>query len=191
MSNVRLTATIVVAAVALVACGATSYVTIRHPLQVGQVDPNTVPFENSREERRRRLPPGTLVDEAQLLTLTPEQICIRVTVWGTDQVPERAVLDNYSLVLVADSADVENVPVNVQLEQPRYDQAQGIRGVYRGGRTSTRVPHLYQLTYQPAVACFNNGGFVTPSTTHLTLELRGAHRGTNLNFEWDFASAVQ
>jgi len=191
MSNVRLTVTIVAAAVALVACGATSFVTIRHPLVVGQVDPNTVPFENGREERRRRLPQGTMVDEAQLLTLTPEQICVRVTVWGTDIEQDRAVLDNYSIVLVADNAEVENAPVNVQLEQPTYNQIQGVRGVYRGGYSSTRVPYVYQFTYQPAVACFNNGGFVTPSTTHLTLELRGARRGTNLNFEWDFTSAVQ
>ena len=34
------------------------------------------------------------------------------------------------------------------------------------------------------------GGFVTPSTTHLTMELRGPGRHTNINFEWDFSSAV-
>lgn len=190
MSKARLTLVLVGAALLLGACGSTTFVTIRHPLQIGQVDPNNVPFENTREERRRRLPGGTLVDEAQLLTLTPEQICVRVTVWGTDLEPERAAFQSYSIVLVADHAGVENAPQNVQLEQASYMQVQGTRNVYRGGYSSTPTSHVYQLTRQPAQLCFANGGFVTPSTSHLTLELRGQGRGTNINFEWDFASAV-
>lgn len=191
MSHARTVATLCTAIFALAACSTTSYVTIRHPLQVGQVDQNQVPFESRREERRRRLPAGTLVDTAQLVTLTPEQICVRVQVWGTQLETDRAIFQNYSIVLVADNAGVENAPQNVQLEQPTVRQMQGVRGVYRGGYSSTRVPFVYQITNQPASICFANGGFVTPATTHLTLELRGSRRGTNLNFEWDFASAVQ
>lgn len=190
MFKARPILTVLAAAVALAACGSTSYVTIRHPLQVGQVDPNRVPFENAREESRRRLPAGTLVDEAQLLTLTPEQICVHVVVWGTDIEPQRSDLSTYSIVLVADNAGVENAPQQVQLEQPRYGQYAGIRRVYRGGYSATATSHVYQLTQQPAQICFANGGFVTPSTTHLTLELRGPGRHTNINFEWDFTSAV-
>ncbi len=190
MSKARLSLTLLGAAIGLAACGATTFVTIRHPLHVGQVDPNSVPFENSREESRRRLPAGTLVDEAQLVTLTPEQICVRVTVWGSDIEPERADFNNYSIVLVADNAGVENAPQNVALDQPRYGQYHGIRRVYMGGYSATATSHVYQLTQQPATICFANGGFVTPATQHLTLELRGAQRGTNINFEWDFSSAV-
>lgn len=184
----RLTAPILVAAVLASACGATSYTTIRHPLQVGQVDPNQVPFENAREERRRRLPAGTLVDNAQLVTLDPNQICLRTEIWGTDLEPERADYNQYSIVLVADDSNVENAPSNVQVEQPQMMQAQGIRRVYRGGYSSVGQRHVYTITRQPATLCFQNGGFVTPSTTHLTLELRG--RRVNLNFEWDFVSSV-
>ncbi len=184
------TTPVLAAALLLSACGATSYVTIRHPLQVGQVDPNNVPFENVREERRRGLPRGTLVDEAQLLSLTPEQICVRVSVWATQLEAQRADFNTYSIVLVADSAEVENAPQTVQLEQPTYAQYHGTRGVYRGGYHAHREPFDYQMTQQPATLCFANGGFVTPATTHLTLELRGAARGTNINFEWDFASSV-
>lgn len=190
MSNARLLSTILLSVVVLAACGATSFVTIRHPLQVGQVDPNQVPFENAREERRRRLPAGTLVDQAQLLTLTAEQICIRVTIWGTQIEADRSNFQNYSIVLVADSEGVENPPQNVQLEQASFGQFQGTRGVYRGGYRAQRQSFTYQITHQPATLCFANGGFVTPSTTHLTLELRGSRRGTNLNFEWDFTSSV-
>ena len=181
---------VLAAALALGACTTTSYVTIRHPLQVGQVDPNTVPFESRRQERRRGLPAGTLVDEAQLLSLTPEQICVRTSVWGTQLEPQRADYNTYSIVLVADNAGVENAPQQVQLEQARVVQYRGFRGVYRGGYSSTRVPFVYQLTQQPATLCFANGGFVTPNTTHLTLEMRGPQRGTNLDFEWEFASSV-
>ena len=181
---------VIIAALALGACGATSYVTIRHPLQVGQVDPNSVPVEAGREERRRSLPAGTLVDEAQLLTLTPEQICVRVTIWSTQPEPERSDVNTYSVVLVADNAGVENSPSQVQLEQARTGQFQGTRGEYRGGYSSVQTAFVYQVTHQPATLCFANGGFATPSTTHLTLELRGAQRGTNIDFEWDFASSV-
>lgn len=184
----RVTAQILTAAVLVSACGATTYTQIRHPLQVGQVDPNEVPFENTRQERGRQLPAGTLVDSAQLVTLDPNQICLRTEVWGTDLEPERADYNQYSIVLVADDNGVENVPTNVQLEQPQMMQYPGIRRVYRGGYSSVGQRHMYTITRQPATICFQNGGFVTPSTTHLTLELRG--RRVNLNFEWDFVSSV-
>ncbi len=179
---------VAVLAVLAAACGATSFVQIRHPLQVGQVDPNQVPFENAREERRRRLPAGTLVDSAELITLDPNQICVRTTVWGTQLEPQRADYNQYSIVLVADDSGVENQPTQVQLEQPQVMQMRGVRGVYTGGYSSSRVGFTYQITRQPAVLCFANGGFVRPSTTHLTLELRGPR--TNINFEWDFVSSV-
>ena len=190
MQNLRPLCLPLLAALLLGACGATTYVTIRHPLQVGQVDPNNVPFENRREERRRGLRAGTLVDQAQLVTLTPEQICVRVSVWGTQLEPQRADFNTYSIVLVGDSEGVENTPQSVQLERGGIAQYRGTRGVYRGGYRSQRQAFTYQVTQQPAMICFANRGFVTPATTRLTLELRGHGRGTNINFEWDFASSV-
>ncbi|MBX3276212.1 MAG: hypothetical protein KF729_38525 [Sandaracinaceae bacterium] len=180
------------AALALGACSSTTYTTIPHPLHVGQVAPNNVPFENTREERRRRLPGGSLTDEAQLVSLTPEQICLRVSVWATDIEPARADLSTYSIVLLADdNPGTENTPQSVQLEQPEYGQLHGVRRVYAGGYGTTATSHMYQMTQQPASICFANGGFVTPSTTHLTLELRGPGRTTNINFEWEFSSSVR
>lgn len=192
----RLSLLVLSALVFLGACGTTTFVTIRHPLQVGQVDPNQVPYQSAREERRRRLPAGTLVDQAELVSLTPDQICVRVSIWSTQIEPARSDFNTYSVVLVTDTAGVENAPQNVQLEQPIVSQYQGIRavrGARRGryGTSSARVPFMYQVTQQPATMCFANGGFVTPATTHLTLELRGAaRRGANINFEWDFTSSV-
>ncbi|HJL14268.1 MAG TPA: hypothetical protein RMH99_01360 [Sandaracinaceae bacterium LLY-WYZ-13_1] len=190
MHHRRAVSLVVLAAAVLVACGRTTYVRIRHPLQVGQVDPNSVPFEHTREERRRRLPPGTLVDEAQLLVLNPEQICVRVTVWSTDLEPQRSDFRGYRIALLNDRSDLENTSAQIQLEQPRVGQYQGIRRVYRGGYRTTATSHTYTVTQQPAVLCFPNQGFVTPSTTHLTLELEDAGAGNRINFEWDFDSSV-
>ena len=73
--NVRKTLSLLVATLALGACSSTHYVSIRHPLHVGQVDQNEVPFEARRVERDRGLGPGSLVDRAQLTEVTPERIC--------------------------------------------------------------------------------------------------------------------
>lgn len=180
----------------LMACGGrTTFVSIRHPLQVGGVDPNQVPFENTREERGRQLPGGTLVDQAQLLTLTPDQICLRVSVWADQLNPQRSNFTAYRIALLNDQPGVENTGVQIQLEQGTTAQYQGVRRVarYTGGVTVVRSvgeSFVWQITHQPAVLCFPNGGFVTPSTTRMTLELNDAGAGNRINFEWDFDSSV-
>lgn len=173
--------------------GTTTYVTIRHPLQVGGVDPNQVPFENAREERNRQLPGGVLVDQAQLVTLTPDQICLHVSVWSDQLEPARSNLAGYRIALTADQQDVENSGAQLQLEQPSIAQYQGVRrqARYTGGVAVVRAyaePFVWQITQQPAMLCFPNGGFITPATTHLTLELAGA--GNRINFEWVFNSSL-
>jgi hypothetical protein len=76
-------------------------------------------------------------------------------------------------------------------------QYQGVRSEtrVRGGAYGARVqrasyPFVWQITHQPATMCWPNGGFVTPSTTHMTLELSDAGAGNRINFEWDFTSSV-
>ena len=181
-----------VALLVATACTTTTYTTIRHPLQVGGVDANSVPSENVRDEDRRQLPRGTLVDEAQLLTLTPDQICLRVTLWSTQIDPARSDYSQYRIALLADRAGVENTTGQIQLEQGTVAQYQGVQSQTRAGGTygvrRTLSSFTYQVARQPATLCFANGGFVTPSTTHLNLELQGP---ANLNFEWDFDSSVQ
>lgn len=180
----------------LSACGAsTTFVTIRHPLQVGGVDPNLVPFENAREERGRQLPAGTLVDQAQLLTLTPDQICLRVSLWGDQLNPQRASFTAYRIALLNDQPGVENTGAQIQLEQGTTASYHGVRRVarYTGGVAVVRAvaqPFVWQITHQPAVLCFPNGGFVTPSTTRMTLELNDAGAGNRINFEWELSSSV-
>lgn len=198
------------------ACSSTHYVRIRHPLHVGQVDPNSVPFEARREESPRGLPAGTLVDEAQLVEVTPERICLHTTLWTLDEVnPERGVYQNYNIALLNDQEGVEMSNAQIQLEQPitqaynghiaRREQV-GTRRVcasYRGqGRRrhcvryrrepvyQTRYyPHVWQVTQHPATMCFGNGGFITPSTTRVALEVDGRGPGS-MTFEWQFDSAV-
>lgn len=190
MMTKRSTLTLLAAVLLLSACGGTIYTRIRHPLHVGQVDPNQVPFEHVREERRRGLPEGTLVDQAELTVLNPQQICVRVTLWATQNEPQRADFGAYRIALLNDQSDLENTAAQIQLEQPMTSQYQGQRRVYAGGYSTRAVSTNYEITQQPATLCFPNGGFVTPATSHLTLELRGQEARNRLNFEWDFDSAV-
>ena len=200
-------------AIAIVGCSSTRYTTIRHPLHVGQVDPNTVPFEAAAQERSRGLPPGTLVDQARLTEVTPERVCAQVSLWSLDQVdPTRADYNNFRVALLNDQENVEVDQAQIQLEAPQTQAFQGhiaqrvrtgARRVCNGRRNGRCVawrtvpvfrtvyrPHVWRVTDHPATVCFPNGGFVTPSTTHVSLELdaRGPER---MIFEWQFESAVQ
>ncbi|HJL20329.1 MAG TPA: hypothetical protein RMH99_31975 [Sandaracinaceae bacterium LLY-WYZ-13_1] len=194
------------------ACSSTHYVTIRHPLHVGQVDPNEVPFNARREERPRGLPAGTLTDSASLTEVTPERICMQTNLWSLDEVnPDRGMYQNYRIALLNDQDEVENTDAQVQMGQPVTQQYNGFieRRVPAGYRrvcaarrnrrcvrytrqrvyVTRRFPHVWQVTNYPANICFPNGGFVTPSTTRVALEVDGRGPG-RMVFEWQFESAV-
>ncbi len=200
-------------AVAAGACSSTHYVRIRHPLQVGQVDPNEVPFNAQREESPRGLPSGVLTDAASLVEVTPERICLRTNLWSLDEVdPGRGVYQNYRIALLNDQDGVEMTDAQIQLEQPTAQAYQGhiaqrepagyrtVCANYRNGRcvqyrreqiwVTRYYPHVWQVTNHPATMCFNNGGFITPSTTRVALEVDGQGPGSMV-FEWQFDSAVQ
>jgi hypothetical protein len=211
--DVRHTTLLAVAAGLLLgACGATHYVRIRHPLHVGQVDPNTVPFQARREESPRGLPDGTLTDQAQLTEVTPERVCVRTNLWSLDEVnPERGMYESYRIALLNDQNGIEQTDAQIQLEQPQSAAYQGhiaqrihagyrnvcasyVQGRCAGYRTepvyrTIYVPHVWQVTNHPASLCFANGGFVTPSTTRVALEVDGQGPGS-MTFEWMFDSAV-
>lgn len=214
------TLTLLTLGLALSACSSTHYVSIRHPLHVGQVDPNQVPFEAGNQTRARGLPAGTLVDTASLSEVTPERICVRMSLWSIDEVdPTRGVYQNYRIAMLNDQEGVEMADPQVQLEQPVAQAYQGhisrriqdgTRRVcadyqtQRRGRQTRRVcvrwrrepvyrtiyePHVWQVTSHPANVCFNNGGFITPSTTRVALEV-DASGPARMTFEWQFESAV-
>lgn len=208
----RTTPLIVLAALAIGACSSTHYVSIRHPLHVGQVDPNTVPFEARREESTRGLPAGTLTDTASLTEVTPERICVRVNLWSLDEVDSgRGVYQNYRIAMLNDQDGVENDGAQIQLEQPQVQAFQGhvtqrvpagwrrVCNARRNGRCvsyrrvriyrTIYVPHIWQVSQSGANICFPNGGFVTPATTRVALEVDG-HGPGRMIFEWQFESAV-
>lgn len=180
----------------LTACGGRAYyVTIRHPLEVGAVDPNQVIFDQSREENGRQLPPGALLDQAELITLTPEQICIRTTIWSDQLEPQRSDYNAYRIALLNDEGGVENTSAQIQMLPPSMNAYQGVRRSARftGGVRVVRSyaePFVWQITQNPATLCFPNGGFVTPATTRLTLEMGNAGAGNRMSFEWQLASSV-
>jgi hypothetical protein len=194
------------------ACSSTHYVTIRHPLHVGQVDPNEVPFIARREERPRGLPSGTLTDSASLTEVTPERICMQTNLWALDEVrPDRGVYQNYRLALLNDQDGIENTNAQVSLMQPVTQRYNGfierrvpagwervcvrrrnrrcVRWRRRRRYVTRRFPHVWQVTNHPAQVCFPNGGFVTPSTTRVALEVDQSGPG-RMVFEWQFESAV-
>jgi len=210
--NSRTSPLFVVAALALGACSSTHFISIRHPLHVGQVDPNEVPFAAAREENPRGLPAGTLTDTASLTEVTPERICARVNLWALDEVDSgRGVYANYRMSMLNDQEGVENVDAQIQQEQPQTQAYQGhiaqrVPAGYRQVCNQTRngrcvsyrqeqvwrtiyVPHVWQVTQSPATVCFPNGGFVTPATTRVALEVDGQGPG-RMVFEWQFESAV-
>lgn len=210
--NARITLTLVVA-LAAGACSSTHYVAIRHPLHIGQVDPNEVPFEARRVERERGLADGALVDTATLTEVTPERICARTNLWSIDEIDGgRGVYQNYRITLRNDQDNLENTDAQVAPEQPTTTPMQGhitqqvpagyqrVCNQYVNGRCvsyrsqqvyrTVYVPHIWNVTNNPAQVCFPNGGFVTPATTHVALSVDGQGPGEMI-FEWQFESAVQ
>jgi len=211
--NGRTSLWIIALALVLGACSSTHYVTIRHPLHVGQVDPNEVPFEARRVQNTRGLQQGALVDTAQLSEVTPERICARTNLWSIDEVDGgRGVYQNYRITLRSDVDDVENTDAQVNLEQPVTQPMQGhitqrvpagwrrVCNARRNNRCvswrrvqvfrTIYVPHVWNVTNNPATVCFPNGGFLTPATTRVALSVDGQGPG-EMVFEWQFQSAVQ
>jgi len=210
--NSRTTPLIVLAALLVGACSSTHYVSIRHPLHVGQVDPNEVPFESRRDESPRGLPAGTLTDIASLTEVTPERVCVHTNLWSLDEVDSgRGVYQNYRISMLNDQDGVENVDGQIQLEQPNVQAYQGhiaqqvpagwrnVCNTTRNGRCvsyrrvqvfrTIYVPHIWQVSQSGANICFPNGGFVTPATSRVALEVDGQGPG-RMVFEWQFESAV-
>lgn len=212
--------TLLTLGLALGACSSTHYVSIRHPLHVGQVDPNQVPFEARNQENARGLAAGTLADTASLSEVTPERICVRMSLWSIDESDAtRGVYQNYRIAMLNDQEGVEMADPQVQLEQPvaqayqghisrriqdGYRQVCARRETRRQGRTTRSVcvrwrqepryrtiyePHVWQVTNHPANVCFNNGGFITPSTTRVAVEVDRSGPA-RMTFEWQFESAV-
>jgi len=211
--NGRTSLLLVAAALVLGACSSTHYVTIRHPLHVGQVDQNEVPFEARRVESTRGLQRGALVDTATLTEVTPERICARTNLWSIDEIDGgRGVYQNYRITLRSDVEDVENTDAQVQLEQPQLTPMQGhitqrvpagwrrVCNQRRNGRCvsyrrvqayrTIYVPHVWNVSNNGANVCFPNGGFITPATTRVALSVDGQGPGEMI-FEWQFESAVQ
>jgi len=201
------------AALMLGACSSTHFVTIRHPLHVGQVDPNEVPFNARRVERERGLPAGSLVDTASLTELTPERICIDMNMWAIENADSgRGMYQNYRITLRNDNDDVENTDAQVAVGQTTVTPMQGHisrrvpsgwRRVCNGRRNgqcvswrrvrtyrTIYVPHVWNVSNSPAQVCFPNGGFVTPATTRLSMSVDQQGPGEMI-YEWEFQSAVQ
>lgn len=197
----------------LAACSVTHYTQIRHPLHVGQVDPNTVTFTATRMARSRGIPPQMLVDKASLVEVNGERVCADIALWSLETNPARGVMQNYSMSLLTNDDDVHVTSANVQVGAPQVTPIQGF--VMQMEATGTqpvctaqdqtgaciewqretiyqnvRHPHVWQVTSHPARVCFPNQGFVNPGTQRVSLEMQARGDPTKFVFEWEFTSAL-
>src|SRR5262245_49247421 len=70
----------------LVGCTHASDIEIRNPMTAHALDQNKIVKPHDYIERQRGLPPGSVADEAQLITLDPQQICFAVQLHEIDPV---------------------------------------------------------------------------------------------------------
>lgn len=183
--------------------------TIRHPLQTGQVDPNTVPHTYANQENNYALPPGTLNDEASLVQMDSSAACFDVTLNFIDDGEGQSWTDlrNWEITLDANPGDIRIVQPTVELYEPSAQQFQGqAPQEVEVGRSEECVKRdrndrctrwenrpIYETQWLPAIItvvtgggriCFGNGGHVTTNTTSVKLNL---HRpGRTVAFEWEF-----
>lgn len=93
---------VLAAAVALVGCTRTVSVQIRNPAQAGVLEPNRVVHSYARREQHRGLPPGTLNEEASLVSYEPRGACFDVLLNNLEDSAELAALTSYEIRVTAD-----------------------------------------------------------------------------------------
>lgn len=204
---------LLLAVVALMGCTRSVTTTIRHPLQVGQLDANRIPLTYHATERQRGLPIGVLNDEAEILELTPERVCFDVSLAAIadDGVESWTDLRNFEIGLDAGS-ELHIVSPEIVDHQPTAQQYHGLNpqeqltGYRQVCAEENRNDEcvrwerqpVYETVYVPGIVtvhngggqiCFGNVNYITPATEGIKLVLRRPALG--LEFEWLFESILQ
>jgi hypothetical protein len=175
--------------VGLSGCAGFVDVRMRHPLVVNSVDKNVVSKEHHFQERQRGLPPESMADEASLTRLGTEDICFDVTMRELDAIDLRSVQAKLDVPgqVPRDQAQMWPdqpvardynglVPQRVQTGYETYCSARAYNGVCISWQTRpvfgiVMVPGPVQVFETHARMCFPNGGFVTPATEVVRLDL--------------------
>lgn len=201
---------VLAAALALVGCTRTASVQIRNPAQVGVVEPNRVVLSYARAEQHRGLPPGSLNEEASLISYEPRGACFDVMLNNLEDRAELSSLTTYEIRVTADGDELPppDVMPNAsmatvhqglvpQTEQTgtttecvrRHPETQACeqwdtRPVY----STYMVPGPVTVVTGGGKVCVPNNGLLSPYTEEVAVDFRTprgvtAHR---FRFRWQF-----
>ena len=199
----------------LVACftNRTVTTTIRHPMQVGQIDQNRVPHSYPSKENQHGLPAGSLDDEASLVRMDAEAVCFDVKLRSMDLGNGWEDLRNWEVTMTS-GEDIRLAGPTVQQHQPQVQQFNGL--IAQEVQTGTWIRECTsrnrdgscnrweqrpetQIDYVPGIVtvqtgggmvCFGNQqGHINTSIAAIALSM--TRNGQTRNFEWEFESIVQ
>ena len=186
---------------------------IRNPLVAGGVDANRIVRTHGFIEATRRLPPGSVADEAQLLSLDGKQACFAVVMHELLPIDLRDI----DATLKAPKSGAESAAAQVWPEPTTFRTYMGLvpeqretgvtstcvaRDAY-GNCTEWRSTPIYSTVMVPGPVnvyeargrlCVANGTVVLPTTElvalHLRLRKEGSFGSKRSEFRWGFPTAT-
>ncbi len=200
-------------AAVLGACTPTAMVRIHNPAQIGHVEPNRVQLTYARAESYSGLPPGTLSDEASLVSYQPSGACFDVTLRNEGDEAPMASLSSYEVTAEADDHPLGAPAVTATASTSAQYQGQVPHQEQTGTQTTCAVTDsntgvcqrwdtqpVYATVMVPGVitvvtgggqVCFPNTGALSPRTQELDLafDQPGAGLGARrFKFQWQFVA---
>lgn len=188
-----------IALAGMVGCTHVSDIEIHNPMTAATVEQNRIVKPHDFVERERGLPPGSVADEAQLLSADARRLCFAVTLREIDPIELgraqiRLSAPNLDAIAATqvwpDSSTVSTyngrVPERRQTGLETVCTAQDQYGVCRAWQTrpiysTVWVPGPVSVYEARGRMCFENRG-VTPATEQLSLELRLPRTGENAGY---------
>ncbi|MEM6960863.1 MAG: hypothetical protein AAF355_01325 [Myxococcota bacterium] len=191
-------------------CTRSASTAIRHPMQVGQIEPHQVINPHPSEEQSYLLPAGTLNNSAQLVQLDDQNVCIDLRLQRIDDGNGQmwTPLENWDIEL--ETAEGQRIRQGVaQSMQPASQQFQGrtpqrvvvgeqeecVRQNKSGRCTRWERRPITEVRWLPGIVtvtsgggniCFTHGGAVSLKTTGIKLKLE--RPAIRLFFEWLFTA---
>jgi hypothetical protein len=202
---------LVVAAALASGCVHASDTVIRHPLLAGGVDPNRIIKTHDFIEGARRLPPGSVADEAVLLSLDAQQACFAVVLHELQPIDLRDV----DATLSAPKSGAESSALKVWPEPSQVRTYDGLVPEQRQvGENTTCVTRdaygncltwhtepVYQTVMVPGPVnvyeargrvCIANHATIMPASDQMSLDVRVRKAGFGSKrtvFRWGLAGA--
>lgn len=193
--NLRMLSFVLAASAALAGCAHEPDVEIQNPLASHAVQQNQITKPHAYAEQTRGLPPGSMTDQASLLSLDPAQICFGVSLHELDPIDLRTVearmispkLDPIDQAEVAaDPPSYQTydglVPERRETGSETVCSSRDSDGVCQSWQTRPTYSTVYVRgpvnVYQTrGRVCFQNHGFATSATEQIGLELRLRRQG--------------